>query len=535
MEQLSFTFLDNKSETKDLVTIKEAAEWACKFLGKNVTPSNISYLIQYGKINKYYISGNVFVSIEELKRYYQEKYQNNLENNGDGIDWHLSFAQYNEAERTKHVHRIHPYKGKFIPQLVEYFLDKHTDEFKTEVFFHSGDIVLDPFCGSGTTLVQANELGIHAIGVDISQFNKIISNVKVRNHNIENIINHIEKITSEFDKFKHNQKNIIFEKELDEELSKFNKEYFPQHFKKFLKENKIDEKQYSKEKLELFLPKFFELVDKYSLKLLQDKKERFIDKWFLEPVRRELDFLANEIMKIKDQSVREVLMIILSRTARSCRATTHSDLATLKEPVSAPYYCKKHGKICSPVFTVSDWWSYYCEDTIERLKEFQKLRTDTFQICLVGDSRTIDILGELEKVNKDFAEKVKIQKIRGIFSSPPYIGLIDYHEQHAYAYDLFNLKRNDDLEIGPLFKGQGEEQRRSYVESIAQVLVNMKKYLQDDYDVFLVANDKFNLYPQIAEKAGMKIVNEFKRPVLHRVEKNREHLYVESIFHLKEK
>ena len=28
-----------------------------------------------------------------------------------------------EAETTKHVHRLHPYKGKFIPQLVEYFLD----------------------------------------------------------------------------------------------------------------------------------------------------------------------------------------------------------------------------------------------------------------------------------------------------------------------------------------------------------------------------------------------------------------------------
>jgi len=40
---------------------------------------------------------------------------------------------------------LHPYKGKFIPQLVEYFLDSHTDEFKKEVYFHKGDIVLDPF------------------------------------------------------------------------------------------------------------------------------------------------------------------------------------------------------------------------------------------------------------------------------------------------------------------------------------------------------------------------------------------------------
>jgi len=33
-----------------------------------------------------------------------------------GID--LSFAEVPESERTKHVHRLHPYLGKFIPQLV---------------------------------------------------------------------------------------------------------------------------------------------------------------------------------------------------------------------------------------------------------------------------------------------------------------------------------------------------------------------------------------------------------------------------------
>ncbi len=75
----------------------------------------------------------------------------------------------------------------------------------------------------------------------------------------------------------------------------------------------------------------------------------------------------------------------------------------------------------------------------------------------------------------------------------------------------------------------------SYVKGIAEVLLNCKTYLRDNYDIFLVANDKFNLYPKIAEFSGMKIVNEFKRPVLCRVEKDRETPYSESIFHLKEK
>ena len=127
------------------------------------------------------------------------------------------------------------------------------------------------------------------------------------------------------------------------------------------------------------------------------------------------------------------------------------------------------------------------------------------------------------------------QKIKGIFSSPPYVGLIDYHEQHAYAYEIFGFERKDDLEIGPLFKGQGKEARDLYVRGITEVLRNCKRYLQNDYDIFLVANDKFNLYPDIAELAGMRIVNQFKRPVLNRVEKDRSNAYAETIFHLKEK
>ena len=64
-----------------------------------------------------------------------------------------------ERERTKHVHRLHPYLGKFIPQLVEIFLRK---------YFNPGQTVLDPFGGSGTTLVQANELGVNSVAYDIS-------------------------------------------------------------------------------------------------------------------------------------------------------------------------------------------------------------------------------------------------------------------------------------------------------------------------------------------------------------------------------
>ena len=179
------------------------------------------------------------------------------------------------------------------------------------------------------------------------------------------------------------------------------------------------------------------------------------------------------------------------------------------------------------------WWERYSKDTISRLAEFEQLRTNTHQLCLQGDSRTIDIVSALKNKNMAFAHLLDEKKIQGIFSSPPYVGLIDYHEQHAYAYDLFGFTRNDELEIGPLYKGQGKVARESYIDSIAQVLNNAKRCMQPDYDVFLVANDKYNMYPRIAQKSNMQIVNQYKRPVLNRTEKDKG-AYAETIFHLKE-
>ena len=99
---------------------------------------------------------------------------------------------------------------------------------------------------------------------------------------------------------------------------------------------------------------------------------------------------------------------------------------------------------------------------------------------------------------------------------------------------LISLGIPIDAEIGPLSNGRGRVAQTSYVDGVAQVLLNTKKYLAENYSVLLVANDKLNLYPAIAEKAGMKIIRQFKRPVLNRTEKDKG-AYSEIIFHLKEK
>ena len=522
----------------ELMTIKEASELASLFLNKNITTSNISYLVQYGRVKKHDENGTTLVDKRDIIAYYKSYHGNRelhwKEQLGEDLNWELSFEKYKESETTKHVHRLHPYKGKFIPQLVEYFLDNHTDNFKKEVFFKKGDIVLDPFCGSGTTLVQANELNMHSVGIDISSFNSLISNIKIGKHNFNLLNKESNLIAKRLKEFTVHSNAIRFENELLEELAIFNNLHFPSpEYKYKVKNKEINGYAYGMEKEQIFLPIYEELVKKYNIELLQESQTNFLDKWLLKPVREEIDFTFNLIKDIENKDVKKVMALILSRTIRSCRATTHSDLATLKEPVTTTYYCTKHGKICKPLFSILGWFERYSKDTIKRLKEFDRIRTNTKQICLTGDSRNINIIDALKNKSPVLHGLSEKNKISGIFSSPPYVGLINYHEQHAYAYDLFGFKRNDELEIGPLFKGQGKEARDSYVDGIAEVLNNCRHFLAEGYNVFLVANDKYHMYPKIAEKSGMKIINQYKRPVLNRTERDKG-AYSEIIFHMKE-
>ena len=52
---------------KRMLDLKEASRWASKYLNQKVTISNISYLIQYGRIKNYGNNGYPLIDKNELK------------------------------------------------------------------------------------------------------------------------------------------------------------------------------------------------------------------------------------------------------------------------------------------------------------------------------------------------------------------------------------------------------------------------------------------------------------------------------------
>ena len=72
-------------------------------------------------------------------------------------------------DTTYLVHNYHPYAAKFIPQLPRYLIKKFTNPY---------DVVLDPFCGSGTTIVEDLLLRRFGIGIEINPIGALVSKVK---------------------------------------------------------------------------------------------------------------------------------------------------------------------------------------------------------------------------------------------------------------------------------------------------------------------------------------------------------------------
>ena len=75
------------------------------------------------------------------------------------------------ATVTSYTHGFHKYPAKFIPQIPSWAIKRYLGDDK-------GKLVIDPFSGSGTTLVESSISGNNSIGIDIDPLSVMIAKVK---------------------------------------------------------------------------------------------------------------------------------------------------------------------------------------------------------------------------------------------------------------------------------------------------------------------------------------------------------------------
>jgi DNA methylase len=344
------------------------------------------------------------------------------------VDPDLSWSERDlpERERTKHVHRLHPYLGKFVPQLVEALLARHLPR---------AGRILDPFAGSGTTLVQSLEDGRDATGIDVAAFNCLLMEVKTRRYNL-----------------------FTLERELRDALGRL-------------------------EGFDGDAP---------------DEASPYIADWFAPRAAAELLFFRS---LVGDYEHADVLRVVLARAARSARRTTHFDLDFPREPQREEYWCHKHRRVCRPIDRAAHFLRRYSLDTLARIREFSRVRARSAAATVIhGDATQAELDGPFD----------------GVVTSPPYPGLIDYHEQHRYAYELLALEDRRDLELGAAAGGAGAAAVTAYADGMTAAFENVRRALRPRARVVIVINDRRDLYPQILDSAGLRIRARYRRHVNRR-------------------
>jgi DNA modification methylase len=176
-----------------------------------------------------------------------KKVQMTLDGRSTLEDW-----AFPKADTSYLTHGFHDYPARMIPQIAERLIERYTP---------CRGRILDPFCGSGTTLVEAQLANRSAVGNDINPLAVLISKVKAT--------------------------PIDFEKKGFDAVT-----FFEELHKEYTNAKKNDE-----------LPK--PPTEIYHGLL----------HWFKESVAIDLQFLYQTICNVEDEDVRDFLKMVLSDTA----------------------------------------------------------------------------------------------------------------------------------------------------------------------------------------------------------------------------
>ncbi len=357
------------------------------------------------------------------------------------IDYSWSFADKTRKDTTYISHGYHRYPAKFIPQIVSRLVEKYS---KKE------DLVLDPFVGSGTTLLEAKVMGRKAVGLDINPVATLISQTK---------ITPIEPSKLE--------KNFLF---IQSKIANQSKDNQPSPLSLF---SLVDDENLSEIKKE---------PDKS--KELEIKNER-IDYWFSKENKKKLAFIFNEISKLNNKDCKNFFYCAFSNILKNCSIWMQKSNKPIRD------FEKKTAEPLSVFLKQAKSMIKNNASFYELVKEKDCIQTNCLVRC--ADAKTIPLENETVKL---------------IVTSPPYVTSYEYADMHQLSAFWFNY--TDDLKnfrqrfIGSAYQEiQNNDLNSLIAEKIyLELLPKNKKIATGVVNYFCEMNQVFIEMKRVLQKEG---------------------------------
>lgn len=302
----------------------------------------------------------------------RRKYSSYRTRLAESLSDNLDFQNTNGEHSS---HKLHSFPAKFPPQLPHKFISELTEK---------DDVVLDPMMGSGTTILEAFLLNRIAWGFDIDPLAILLSKVKTRTYDKRTLRNISEEVVTKA-KANLNQNPTLLEKQI---LNRFDK-----------------------------------------------KTLEFLNYWFAPETQLELMALIYEVESVKDTTLRDFLMLVMSSTiiTKTGGVSLAYDLAHTR-PHKAKVVVSKTGRIV--VGNDQDFDAPRVKLLTKKLRspieEFEKRLLQNIQ----GVLESVDVLNFPPQFCYGNAQAMPIpeRSVDLIVTSPPYASnAIDYMRAHKFS------------------------------------------------------------------------------------------------------
>ena len=196
------------------------------------------------------------------------------------------------------------------------------------------------------------------------------------------------------------------------------------------------------------------------------------------------------------------MRVVLARAARSASLTTHFDLDFPRTPQRGPYWCHKHKRECRPVDRAEHFLRRYALDTLTRIKAFARVRGARPQAeVLHGDARELEL-------GRGLRRRPHVAAVPGAHRLPRATPL-----RVRAARPRRPPRARDRRGCG---RHEPRGARRATSTASPRCLRNAADALRPGAPLLVVVNDRRDLYPEILERAGLRLEDRLRRHVNRR-------------------